>query len=224
MTKSMSTLRVGVNVPPVPACPRLPPAPAFVPRGRSLHPAATATDSTSTNEVGRIIEASRQRGAWFRTAAVRSSTDPQLSEQAESTSPLLPKRWTKLAIRIAGSATWPSAAVHECAMIGHGPVSDDTGADHSTVYGEVGPLIAETRICWSGNAFNDRTCCVTSAIGISTPSSAGTQPSSVTRASTSPFGASRGGFMPLHRCPNSLQRKFDGGPRYDASLVFIVVS
>ena len=141
----MSTLRVGVNVPPGagPSRRRLPPPPvlASVARGRRLHAAGRHRDGDDENERGRTASRSaRSSGCLVQHASpVRSSADPQSSEQADSTSPLSPKRWTKSAIRIAGSATWPSVAAHECAMTGHGPVSVRERVHPVDLYGVVGP-------------------------------------------------------------------------------------
>ena len=107
----MSTLRVGVNVPPVPAWPsrrRRRRGAASVSEGQRARTAAGRDrDGHDQDERGRTHRRCRamHQGTWFSTIAVRSSADPQLSEQADSTSPLAPKRWTKSAIRIAGSAT-----------------------------------------------------------------------------------------------------------------------
>ena len=115
--------------------------------------------------------------------------------------------------------------MHEWSITGHGPVSVTLGFLHSTVYGALGAAMAATRICWSGNGFSDRICARSVASGVSMPApSADTQPSSVTTSFTLPVGARRGGFAPLQRCPNSLQRKLVTGPSGEARFWLLIVS
>src|SRR6185436_12618278 len=104
-------------------------------------------------------------------------------------------------------------------------VSAVDGALQVTVYGADGPAIAATTISLSGAAFSALMRATNSATGTSNPShSADVQLCCGTIAVTELLGASRGGFAPLQRWPNSLQRKFCGGPSCDRRFVFAPVS
>src|SRR5262245_28955156 len=134
-------------------------------------------------------------------------------------------------MRTAGSAKLWSAATHECAIAGHGhearphDVSDVLGCFQVTVYGVVGPVMAATRISLAGAVLSDLIRATNSATGINMPShSDEVQFCSITWAATSPLGASRPGRTPLQTCPNSLQRKFEGGPSTDATFTLESVS
>src|SRR4029077_11822106 len=102
------------------------------------------------------------------------------------------------------------------------------GAAQWIVYGVTGPWMEATRIWLAGSALSPLIICPKVSTGVSIPpASADTQPSSVTVAARLVgSGDSRGGFaagLP-QRWPNSLQRKFPGGPTWDARLVFELVS
>src|SRR6476646_9833229 len=142
-----------------------------------------------------------------------------------SLTPLAPKSSTNAPIRTAGSAKLLSVAVQACVISGHGPVSVEYGVRQWTWYGVAGPVIAATTICSSGAGLSARSCVTNVAIGVNMPfASAGTQSCSVTVSVTLLLGAWRGGLLPLHRWPNSLQRKFDGGPSVEDSVRLAPVS
>src|SRR5262249_31197889 len=152
------------------------------------------------------------------------SAEPKFMSQIDDRMPFVPNEFTNVAMRTAGSAKLPSVAVHACVISGHGQddalqdVSAVDGVFQCTVYGVAGPVIAPTTISLDGAAFRALMRAASSATDTSVPAhSDDVQFCSVTVALMSLLGAIRGGRTSLHRWPNSLQRKFAGGPSCDAT-------